>query len=992
MEFQFFKFYDIEGSFIINQNYPNINIKDASIDELDIPDNLKRKLKIIGLDLMSSLILTSKTYYNYYNFSEEDVKIIYHIIYQYLSENDENFEEVEPFLDKDALRTKKNNKTNNSSEETKTKKYQININDDDDEDYDDENNTIYYELNPDVDIAVLDLSIRSYGALVKSGIDTINKLIKIPEYELYRIRNFGRKCVKEVISKLNAYYENKNNEKEEDSFDKNNIKRLLFTNSFILNDEYLYVKGTNYGFKDALLTVLNLNFRANRILEEQNFNFISDIININSYSIIGIEGFGKGTFEKLYDSLLQYITINLTEINQEELKYNYLKNEIISTIKDTSFDGIKRSILIEAFSKQEDEETVIDIINELINENIIFIYEDDKLFYRYQSFPQYLYTLPKSEIKDIMYSRIDGISLQEISEKYNCTRERIRQKQEKFIKTLTDKIFREDRFKYLYETYRFEKVEFCEIFKEKERTYNYLNMRYNRGQLDYKDAILDEKVAPRLKSLIQKYLNRNFITIGEETFLNTRNNLFRYYTSHFCNEPKLLEDITKEYNEFEQKYSSKEERKEMGEKYIANRLSESSIIVSCYNRKYKYYDFNAYDFTELLNFIDLDSYMDIQISTKIFFNKDPKFFENYQINNYYELHSVLKKIYLYLTEEYEIRNKEMIQFGHMPFIIVGNFDKGLYLAKVINRLISASKEEIFEEIERETGISKGVAINIFSDELYKYRSKQARSGTKYTCSKILTDEEIKLIQNTFTEEFYNREDASLMIKELGFDDIEVIAQAGYTVTVKYVIKNGLSVYQYVKQKIQENEIFNAKDFFLKDDTVTYHVLTELRENYEYLQFEEGMYISIKKLEKFGITKEDIINFNNEVLEKYQDQLFSYKNIQDDFEDHILLSLGFGQIFIENIILYSRLFKSHSYKNVFLFKNKKYEFNKRDIIISILTKQKRIDSEDLIKILYDKYNIELTTTYIATIIKDTTIYYDQIMDAYYLDYSVYYEEI
>src|SRR5690606_10240790 len=48
----------------------------------------------------------------------------------------------------------------------------------------------------------LDLSVRSYNCLKRAGINTVGELSQKTEEEMMRVRNLGRKSLKEVVSKL----------------------------------------------------------------------------------------------------------------------------------------------------------------------------------------------------------------------------------------------------------------------------------------------------------------------------------------------------------------------------------------------------------------------------------------------------------------------------------------------------------------------------------------------------------------------------------------------------------------------------------------------------------------------------------------------------------------------------------------------------------------------------------------------------------------------
>ena len=48
----------------------------------------------------------------------------------------------------------------------------------------------------------LDLSVRSYNCLKRAGIQTVEELVQKSEDEMMRVRNLGKKSLKEVKEKL----------------------------------------------------------------------------------------------------------------------------------------------------------------------------------------------------------------------------------------------------------------------------------------------------------------------------------------------------------------------------------------------------------------------------------------------------------------------------------------------------------------------------------------------------------------------------------------------------------------------------------------------------------------------------------------------------------------------------------------------------------------------------------------------------------------------
>ena len=63
-----------------------------------------------------------------------------------------------------------------------------------------------------------------------------------------------------------------------------------------------------------------------------------------------------------------------------------------------------------------------------------------------------------------------------------------------------------------------------------------------------------------------------------------------------------------------------------------------------------------------------------------------------------------------------------------------------------------------------------------------------------------------------------------------------------------------------------------------------------------------------------------------------------------------------------------------------------------MLIWLLEKRQKIDFYDLMDLLESHYGIVLPKEKLLTIIDSTELYYDTIMEAVYIDYDTYFEEI
>ena len=64
----------------------------------------------------------------------------------------------------------------------------------------------------------------------------------------------------------------------------------------------------------------------------------------------------------------------------------------------------------------------------------------------------------------------------------------------------------------------------------------------------------------------------------------------------------------------------------------------------------------------------------------------------------------------------------------------------------------------------------------------------------------------------------------------------------------------------------------------------------------------------------------------------------------------------------------------------------------DMLTWLLNREQKMDLYDLIDLLKDHFGIRLPKEKVMEIIRGTDLYYDTIMEAVYIDYDTYFEEI
>ena len=104
-------------------------------------------------------------------------------------------------------------------------------------------------------------------------------------------------------------------------------------------------------------------------------------------------------------------------------------------------------------------------------------------------------------------------------------------------------------------------------------------------------------------------------------------------------------------------------------------------------------------------------------------------------------------------------------------------------------------------------------------------------------------------------------------------------------------------------------------------------------------------------------------------------------------------LGFEEWFYASVLLEDR--ERFSYQRIGgtrVFLRGRTGANLGDMLVWLLEKYQKIDFYDLKDLLENHYGIVLPKEKLLTIIGGTELYYDTIMEAVYIDYDTYFEEI
>lgn len=268
--------------------------------------------------------------------------------------------------------------------------------------------------------------------------------------------------------------------------------------------------------------------------------------------------------------------------------------------------------------------------------------------------------------KEILLDRLSGYSLEEVGQKFNVTKERIRMIQ---LSIIPDSRLEEEKYLDLFERYALTPQLFTVITGLSEKSYRYLYIisKKNINKKNIFELWFDEEISQDIKNKVFFALKENK-GFSIEVNNASRDSIVKIILQEeFCNQ-RSIDDFISSYNDFLKRYHCTE-KKPMVSKAFINKLELLPYILLSKGRIIRFYNTLDRDFTELLQILCLHKKDNLEYSTLKFYRTHHAIMKKYDIRDEYELHNLLRK--LSKIEKYDMYLKN-IEFGRMPIIKIGS--------------------------------------------------------------------------------------------------------------------------------------------------------------------------------------------------------------------------------------------------------------------------------------------------------------------------------
>lgn len=890
------------------------------------------------------------------------------------------------------------------------------------------------------DISVLPLSVRSQNCLRREQIETIGEMIDYPDADFMKIRNMGMKSAEEIRHWINVLL----NSLEGYSL----VEKLEVAPTFDKGvQETAFIDKNGAVTDDIPIEEADLSVRSKNALKHGGIKFVSELIYLTEQELMNFRNMGR----KSVDEILNYIaTVEVTYHTNPEGnpshtsdEHNEIVSELVSAFGQAESTWARELLNImaahpeacgetliyrlyeSAFVKATAKATILELIegngseisksnlaehlphhlsNTTILEELLLELEavsaveigEVMIVRQYPSVVQFAMQLENDREREVLEARLAGKTLQEIGDLYGITRERVRQLSTKGLRRKPR--LREDKYAYIYDNYDFSEEDLLLAFDEPKETFNYLEMISTQPRAKRKpinDLLTDTSIPADLRRKAEKAIYKQYVTIDGVRVRKKRSDLVKHFVKTLCKTLTKFDDFIDFYHEqLDELGLSDDPSLHVEVRSYENKLNACNYVLWNQWRSFRYYNIPEHDYDDLLTTLNLDDYEDTEISSLKLFRDYPDLMEQYDIRDEYELHNLLKKIW---TE-----SESKVVFGKMPTIVIGSANRDNQVLTLLLQYAPISGEELAEKYEETYGIkAASVLANYMSafDEYY-YDGKYSVSFDNLPANEFNRMQTILVedfyfmseVKRLYTREFPNSDITNInpyTLKTLGFR-----VYAGYS---GYIVRNTYSSGSSYFHKLLTVE--DLVDVRSKNHQICYigtyeKELYDLRAAYEIVEYLPLRYINIRRLNTLGITKESFKDYCSKVAARYEKgEYFTPTSLYQDGFSHTIDDLGFDEWFFSSVLIEDR--ESFSYQRIggtrILLRGKP-NANLGGMLTWLLEKYQKIDFYDLTDLLEERYGISLPKEKLIEIIHGTELYYDTIMEAVYIDYDTYFEEI
>lgn len=666
----------------------------------------------------------------------------------------------------------------------------------------------------------------------------------------------------------------------------------------------------------------------------------------------------------------------------------------IFRLVDGHESGVSVPALLSAMPADTAGDVLDGLLSELERQNRISI-QGDLVQRRFPTATEFAQNISDERTRDFLLARLQGATLEEIGQRCELTRERVRQ----IIKRALSRRPRlwEDRYLDLFDRYEFSYEEFQLAFDEPRETYNYLDMvRTTKGERKpIRDILSDESIPENDRRKAERAIYRQYVTIDGVRIKKQSPELVRYVVQTYCRELTTMDEFAQWYQLLlETIGASGDPALAIELRYYENRFMAGDYTLWNRNHRFRYYPISQYDCGHLLEALALDQYEDIEFSSLKLFRDNPDLMEEYDIRDEYELHNLLKKVW-------PNTSALNIQFKKMPTIVIGQPDRDRQVVDLLTQVAPISNIDLAKKYEEQYGARWDTALanyfscidQFFHNGVYRLDQPVLPEDQHQRLALLLSEDLYTLaeIKRIYQREYPEGNPAlinSFNLKQLGF-----LVYTGYVVSDRFASSSNYFHHLLTNQDLVDMRSIVKKGGELAGNAF-WKELADLKARREIVEYLPNQYINIRRLNVNGVTVSDLEDYCACVAARvHPGDYFTISSLQKDGFSHPLDETGFDDWFFASVLAEDHsCFSVRKMGKTKLFYRGHKMFTLPDFLRWLLEPVAKMDIYELYELLEQRYGLLIKHDKILETIRTSDLYYDSIMEAVYIDYDTYFEEV
>ena len=720
-------------------------------------------------------------------------------------------------------------------------------------------------------------------------------------------------------------------------------------------------------------------------LYESGYFMLSDVIDFTELSIlpdVDVTTTLRNQLIKLLESgeIEQELIPFEGEVDMTDYQAELLCPVVLKVLDESGPFGVERDRLIAQLPDEYTESPVAETSVDLLLQTGEVVKENGLLRHCHRPLRDTLEEHAGDRIFDVIEQRLKGRTLEEIGQEMAISRERVRQIEKKAHEKLPD--VDERRYLSLLNDYDFSEEAFCEIMEEPPSIYRFLeqerDMKTDKKSVD--DFLEDEHYPVFIREKASQYLYRNYVLVDGARLPANRPSLVRYAVRKYCENQISFDELKRHYAEMIDQIN-RENGTELESEL--NRTVEASLSTKAkYNlwmpkKMIRYYDFDAWDYTELVEFLDISRYRDKEITTQKLFLEFPTLMQKYDIRDHYELHVVMKKIW----NEY---GDCSVEFGRNPTLKIGNCDRDAQVKQLLFQLAPISVDEYCAAYEELYGASAATVQGSYLDCLDLYFHDKMFTID----ADVFTADQFDLMKKALDQDYYTMSDVESIFHELfpaaSNEKINSynLKSLGFRVFHGHIVSSRYDSFKdYVRTLLTASDYLDETSLpkSLRTNGDYLATLYELMHQGELFEYEKDQFVLKNALEELGVSKEKIDAFRKTVKEYVPDGMFfTIKSLEKSGFHERIEGCPFGDWFYASLLaeekeVYTAIHVGYSR----LFRRGTERFGYKEFLRWILSVEQNISLDGLTSLLEEDYGLRIRKDKLLYVIQDAGLFYDKV---------------